>query len=279
MSGSEIPAPRFKPEVTLRPNALKAALADGQRQVGLWSSLCSNLVAEVLAYAGYDWIVIDTEHAPSAPLDVLGQLQGLAAGTAEPVVRVAWNDAVLLKRLLDIGARSLLIPFVQSAEEARRAVAATRYPPQGVRGVAVAHRANRFGRVAGYLGAANQQICVLVQLETREALDALEAIAAVDGVDGLFIGPSDLAASLGHLGNAAHPDVQATIAQACARIRAAGKPAGILAPVEADARRYFAMGFSFVAIGSDVGILAAGSTALAARMREAIDAPYSGPAV
>jgi len=168
---------------------------------------------------------------------------------------------------------------VQSAEEARQAVAATRYPPRGIRGVSVSHRANRFGRVAGYLGAAHEQICVLVQLETREALDELEAIAAVEGVDGLFIGPSDLAAALGHLGDAAHPEVQAVIAQACARIRAAGKPAGILAPVEADARRYFAMGFSFVAIGSDVGILAAGSTALAARMREAIDAPYSGPAI
>jgi 4-hydroxy-2-oxoheptanedioate aldolase len=271
--------PRMQPLVTLVPNALKAALAAQRRQVGLWSGLCSSMVAEVLAYAGYDWIVVDTEHAPSAPLDVLAQLQGLAAGTAEPVVRVAWNDAVLLKRLLDIGARSLLIPFVQSAEEARRAVAATRYPPQGIRGVSVSHRANRFGRVAGYLKAAHEQICVLVQLETGPALEALEAIAAVEGVDGLFIGPSDLAAALGHLGDAAHPAVQTAIAQACARIRAAGKPAGILAPVEADARRYFEMGFTFVAIGSDVGILSAGSTALAARMREAIGEPYTGPAV
>lgn len=265
--------------MTLPPNRLKAALAAGRRQIGLWSSLCSNVVAEVLAYAGYDWIVVDTEHAPSAPLDVLAQLQGLAAGTAEPVVRVAWNDTVLLKRLLDIGARSLLIPFVQSAAEARRAVAATRYPPEGVRGVSVAQRANRFGRVAGYLPHAAEQICVLVQLETREALVELEAIAATEGVDGLFIGPSDLAAALGHLGDAAHPEVQQAIGDACQRVRAAGKPAGILAPVEADARRYFQMGFTFVAIGSDVGILAAGSTALAARMREAIGEPYAGPAI
>ena len=272
-------AASFRPNVTLPQNRLKAALAAGRRQVGLWSSLCSNVVAEVLAYAGYDWIVVDTEHAPSAPLDVLAQLQGLAGGTAEPLVRVAWNDAVLLKRLLDIGARSLLIPYVQSAEEARRAVAATRYPTAGVRGVSVSHRANRFGRVAGYLHDAAEQICVVVQLETPEALGQLEAIAAVEGVDGLFIGPSDLAATLGHLGDAAHPEVQRAIADACARIRAAGKPAGILAPVEADARRYFEMGFTFVAIGSDVGILAAGSTALAARMREAIGEPYAGPAV
>ena len=251
-------------------NTLKAALAVGRRQIGLWSSLGSNVVAEVLAYAGYDWIVVDTEHAPNDPSDVLAQLQGLAAGTAEPVVRVAWNDKVLIKRLLDVGARSLLVPFVQSAEEARAAVAATRYPPRGIRGVSVAHRANRFGRVPGYLQSADKQICVLVQLETRAALAAIEQIASVEGIDGLFIGPSDLAADLGHLGNAAHPDVQAAIADACARIRAAGKPAGILAPVEADAKRYFEMGFTYVAIGSDVGILASGSSNLVARMREAI---------
>jgi 4-hydroxy-2-oxoheptanedioate aldolase len=254
----------------LPPNSLKAALREQRPQIGLWSSLSSNIVAEVLAYAGYDWIVIDTEHAPSDTMDVLAQLQGLAAGTAEPVVRVAWNDAVRMKRLLDIGARSLLVPFVQSAAEAKAAVAATRYPPHGIRGVSVAHRANRFGRIPGYLQNAQQEICVLVQLETRAALAALEDIAAVDGVDGLFIGPSDLAADFGQLGNAAHAEVQAAIAEACARIRAAGKPAGILAPVEADARRYFAMGFSYVAIGSDVGILAAGSSSLVARMREAI---------
>ena len=252
------------------PNSLKAALRSGGRQIGLWSSLGSNVVAEVLAYAGYDWIVVDTEHAPNDPPDVLAQLQGLAAGTAEPVVRVAWNDTVLIKRLLDVGARSLLVPFVQSAAEARAAVAATRYPPRGVRGVSVSHRANRFGRVPGYLQSADEQICVLTQLETRTALAALDEIAGVDGVDGLFIGPSDLAADLGHLGDAAHPEVQAAIADACARIRAAGKPAGILAPVEADARRYFEMGFSFVAIGSDVGILAAGSSNLLNRMRKAI---------
>jgi 4-hydroxy-2-oxoheptanedioate aldolase len=258
------------PQNTMPANRLKAALHQQHRQIGLWSSLCSNVVAEVLAYAGYDWIVVDTEHAPSEPLDVLSQLQALATGTAEPVVRVAWNDAVLIKRLLDIGTRSLLVPFVQSADEARAAVAATRYPPHGVRGVSVSHRANRFGRVVNYLHTAHQEICVLVQLETRVALGNLEAIADVAGVDGLFIGPSDLAADLGHLGNAAHLDVQAAIAEACARIRAAGKPAGILAPVEADARRYFEMGFSYVAIGSDVGLLAAGSSNLVARMRDAI---------
>jgi len=158
------------PQNIMPANPLKAALLVQRRQIGLWSALCSNIVAEVIGYAGFDWIVVDTEHAPSAPLDVLAQLQALATGTAEPVVRVAWNDAVLLKGLLDIGARSFLIPFVQNAEEARAAVSATRYPPQGIRGVSVSHRANRFGRVPNYLHTASEQMCVLVQLETAVAL-------------------------------------------------------------------------------------------------------------
>ncbi len=256
---------------TLPPNHFKAALRDGRRQIGLWSGLCSNVVAEVLAHAGYDWIVVDGEHAPNDPLTILGQLQGLNGGTAEPVVRVPWNDAVAIKRVLDIGGRTVLVPFVQSAEEARQAVAATRYPPRGIRGVSVGHRGNRFGRLPTYMKNAEQVICLLVQLETRAALAQIEEIAATEGVDGIFIGPSDLAADLGHLGNAGHPEVQAAIADACGRIRAAGKPAGILTGVEADARRYLQAGFTFVAVGSDVSLLAAGSTNLAARMREAIE--------
>lgn len=251
-------------------NAFKVALLARRRQIGLWSSLCSNVVAEVLAYAGYDWIVVDTEHAPSEPLDVLAQLQALATGTAEPVVRVAWNDPVLIKRLLDIGARSLLVPFVQSAEEARAAVASTRYPPHGVRGVSVAHRANRFGRVPNYLQNAAREICVIAQIETGAALEEIAAIAATEGIDGLFIGPSDLAASLGHLGNPMDPEVQTAIANACTRAARLGKPIGILAHSETAARTYFEMGYTFVAVGSDVGILANGSSSLATRMREAI---------
>jgi 4-hydroxy-2-oxoheptanedioate aldolase len=255
---------------TLPPNDFKAALRDGRPQIGLWSSFCSSLVAELLAHTGYDWIVVDSEHAPNDPADVLAQLQAMTGGSAEPMVRVPWNDSVLIKRILDVGGRTLLVPFVQSAEEARDAVAATRFPPHGIRGVTVAPRANRFGRVPGYLKNAERDICVVVQLETRAALGEIEAIAAVDGIDGLFIGPGDLSADLGHLGEPAHPDVQAAIADACRRIRAAGKPAGILAPVEADARRYFEMGFTYVAIGSDVGLLAAASAGVLNRMREAI---------
>lgn len=195
---------------------------------------------------------------------VLAQLQALAGGTASGVVRPAWNDPVLFKRLLDVGVQSLLVPFVQNAEEARRAVAATRYPPHGIRGVALTTRANRYGRVKDYPGRAHDELCVLVQLETGLALDNLESIAAVEGVDGLFIGPSDLAADLGHLGDSAHPEVRAAIDDAIRGICATGKAAGILAPVEADARHWLALGCLFVAIGSDVSLLARQADALAA---------------
>jgi 2-keto-3-deoxy-L-rhamnonate aldolase RhmA len=174
-------------------------------------------------------------------------------------VRPPWNDLVLVKRYLDVGAQTLLIPFVQSADEAARAVSSMRYPPHGVRGVAAAQRANRYGRAADYFTRVHDELCLLVQLETRQALAALEAIAAVEGVDGLFFGPSDLAADLGHLGNPRHPDVQDALAAACARARRAGKAAGTLAPVEEDARRYLEMGFAFVAVGTDIGLLRHGT--------------------
>src|SRR5579864_307226 len=166
----------------LPPNTFKAALNEGRRQIGLWSALCSNIAAEIIAGSGFDWIVIDTEHAPNEVPGVLSQLQAMVRGTAEPVVRCAWNDAVLIKRVLDVGGRSLLIPFVQNAEEARKAVAATRYPPLGIRGVSVATRANDYGRIRNYHQNAHLDTCVLVQLESRVALKQVEAIAAVDGV-------------------------------------------------------------------------------------------------
>ena len=255
----------------LPPNLFKTALADGQPQVGLWSSLCSNVVAEVLAGSGFDWILVDTEHAPNDIQDVLSQLQAMAGGTAEPVVRVAWNDTVLIKRVLDIGARSILVPFVQNAKEAAAAVAATRYPPLGVRGVSVAPRANKYGRVPNYHGKAHEDICVLVQVETRAAVGQIEAIAAVEGVDGIFIGPSDLAADLGHLGNTRHPEVQAMIADGRTRIRAAGKAAGFLTADPEEAARCFESGFTFVAVGSDLGVLAQGAAKRAADFRLLLD--------
>jgi 4-hydroxy-2-oxoheptanedioate aldolase len=243
-------------------NRFKQGLRAGRPQVGLWSSLSSAAATEILADSGFDWILIDTEHAPNETPMVADQLRAASLGTASPVVRPAWNDQVILKRLLDVGVQTLLVPFVQSPEEAARAVAATRYPPRGIRGVASVHRSNRYGRIPDYFTRADDEMCVLVQLETRASVEALEAIADVDGVDGIFIGPSDLAASLGHLGNNAHPEVRGTIEGACRRARAAGKPIGILAPLESDARTYLDMGFAFVAVGSDVVVLRKGCDAL-----------------
>jgi len=246
-------------------NTFKKAIREGRPQIGLWCSSCSNVTAEVIAGAGFDWILIDTEHAPNELPMVLSQLQALASGTAAPVVRPAWNDLVLIKRLLDVGAQNLLVPYVQTVEEARAAVAAVRYPPQGIRGVAVLHRANRFGRVKDYFARANDEICLLLQIETRAALQNLDGIAAVEGVDGLFIGPSDLAAALGYLGDNGHPDVRAAIEDAVERIRKAGKAAGILAPLEADACHWLERGCTVVAVGSDLGLLTRPSEALAAK--------------
>jgi 2,4-dihydroxyhept-2-ene-1,7-dioic acid aldolase len=248
-------------------NAFKHALRQGQLQIGLWSSLCSNIAAEIISDSGFDWILLDTEHSPNEIPDLVGQLQAVQRGTATPIIRPAWNDAVLAKRALDIGAQTLLFPYVQNAEEARRALASTRYPPDGIRGVSVAARASRYGRVPGYLTKANEEICVLVQVETRAALGELEAIAKVEGVDGVFIGPSDLAASLGHLGNPQHAEVQEAIRDAVSRLRALGKPAGILTGNEEEARRYIGWGYLFVAVGADVGLLAKNADALAKKFK------------
>lgn len=248
-------------------NGFKQALAQGKRQVGIWSALASPVVAEILGGAGFAWVVIDGEHAPNDISTLVPQLQAMRGGIAEPVYRVPWNDMVTIKRALDVGARTLLVPFVQNAEEAQRAVAAIRYPPRGVRGVAVVVRASDFGRVPRYLENAHLDTCLLVQLETRAALTQIEAIAAVDGVDGMFIGPSDLAADMGHLGNNKHPEVQAAIKDAAERIKAAGKPAGTLVRDAEDAERAFALGFTFVAAGIDVALLARNAEALAERLR------------
>jgi 4-hydroxy-2-oxoheptanedioate aldolase len=251
----------------LQRNAFKHAIAAGELQIGLWSSLASNIAAEIVSDAGFDWILFDTEHSPNEIPDLLAQLQAAARGTATAIVRPAWNDAVLIKRVLDLGAQSVLVPYVQNAEEARRAVASVRYPPAGIRGVAAASRASRYGRVADYLKKADGEICLLVQVETRAALEQLEAIAAVEGVDGVFIGPSDLSASFGHIGNPQHPDVQQALEDGVRRIRAAGKAAGILTLNEEEARRYIGWGYTFVAVGSDAGLLTRGADALAKRFK------------
>ena len=245
-------------------NAFKRRLLARELQIGLWCSLGSNIAAEIVGDSGFDWVLLDTEHAPNEPPDVLAQLQAFAVGTAQVVVRPAWNDAVLIKRLLDIGAQTLLVPFAQNAEEARRAVAACRYPPAGIRGITTGGRASRYGRAASYLKEADRQVCLLVQAETLGAIDRIPEIAAVDGVDGVFVGPSDLSASMGHIGNPLHPEVQRAIETAAKRINDAGKVSGILTSVEADARRYIEWGYHFVAVGTDIGLLARNADALAA---------------
>ena len=248
-------------------NPFKRALKAGKPQIGLWSSLSSNYTVEVIAGAGFDWLLLDQEHSPNDLESVLSQLQAAAAYKSHPVVRVPWNDMVTIKRMLDAGAQSLLIPYVCTAEEAKAAVSYTRYPPAGVRGVAGTTRATHFGRVKDYGKRAHEEICVLVQVETEEAMQNIEAICAVDGVDGVFIGPADLHASMGYIGETSNPKVLPLIEDAMRRIRKAGKAAGYLTPLEADARRMIAAGTNFCAVGADVGILARGAEALCAKFK------------
>jgi len=254
--------------MNLPENAFKRALARGKPQIGLWSSLSSNYTVEVIAGAGFDWILLDSEHSPADIENLLTQLQAAASYPTHPVVRIPWNDMVTIKRVLDIGAQSLLVPYVSTAAEAKAAVSYTRYPPAGVRGVAGTTRATRFGRIADYARRAHEEICLLVQVETQGALDNIEAICGMDGVDGVFIGPADLHASLGHPGEIANPKVKPMIDDAIRRIRKSGKAPGILTPNEADARHWLDCGALFVAVGADVGILARGAEALAAKFKK-----------
>jgi 2-dehydro-3-deoxyglucarate aldolase len=250
------------PAYSAFPNRFRADLVAGKRLIGCWCSLASPITTEVLGIAGFDWLLLDGEHSPNDVLTFIPQLMALKDSPSAPVVRPAWNDPVEIKRLLDAGFYNFLVPMIETADAARAAVAATRYPPDGIRGVSVAQRGNRYGTVPDYLKRANEQVCVLVQIESRKGLAAAAGIAAVDGIDGIFVGPSDLAAALGHLGNAAHPEVQQAIAEVFRVVSAAGKPLGILAPVEADARRYLEMGASFVAVGSDLGVFRAATQGL-----------------
>ena len=249
------------------PNGFKHNLLAGKRLIGCWCSLANPITAEVLGLAGFDWILLDGEHAPNDVITFVPQLMALKDSASAPIVRPTSNNAVEIKRLLDAGFYNFLIPMVQDAQDAARAVAATRYPPEGMRGVSVSQRSNRYGTVPNYFQQINQQICVIAQVESREAVAATNAIAAVAGVDCIFVGPSDLAANYGHLGNANHPEVQTAIADVFAQAKAQGKPTGILAPIEADARRYMEMGATFVAVGSDLGVFRSATQALCDRYR------------
>jgi 2-dehydro-3-deoxyglucarate aldolase len=249
------------------PNRFRRDVREKKRLIGCWASLASPISTEVLGYAGFDWLLIDGEHAPNDLESILTQLLALKDSASAAVVRPQWAEPVLLKRLLDLGVYNFLMPFIESAEQARAAVAATRYPPQGMRGIAVAQRSNRYGYCPEYFERINDNICVLVQIESRAAVEAVEEIAQVDGVDGLFIGPSDLSASLGHFGKPKHPEVQAAMRRVLDVARAHDKPVGILSAVEEDAQRYLDQGMSIVAVGLDVVLLRNASQKLAERFR------------
>ncbi|MEE3216226.1 MAG: HpcH/HpaI aldolase/citrate lyase family protein [Pseudomonadota bacterium] len=237
-------------------NPFKVAMAEGHHRIGLWLSLGDPYCAEMCASAGFDWLLVDGEHGPNDLRSLLFQLQAVTAAGGHPVVRVVQGKTALIKQVLDIGAQTLLVPMVDTAEQARAIVAATRYPPQGIRGEASPIvRASRWGARTDYLQHANDEVCLLVQAESVTALDNLEAICAVDGVDGVFIGPADLAASMGHLGNACHPEVQAAINTAITRVKHSGKAAGVLTGDPDQARHYLTLGAQFVAVGLDVSLL------------------------
>ena len=254
----------------LASNRFVKSLSDGDKQIGLWISLCSNVVAEVTAHAGYDWALVDMEHTPNDYLSVLGQLQAFAASDTTAIVRVEWNDPVAVKRLLDMGALGLLFPMIGSVSEAKEAVAATRYPPHGVRGFSGATRATKFGRVTNYTSQVEAETAVLLQLETRAAIAQAEAIAAVEGVSGVFFGPADIAADIGLLGKPMAPEVWELIMPAAKALIAKGVPVGTLVLDPAFAAELLNEGFSFVACGTDASLLAKASDSLLAVVKTAL---------
>jgi 4-hydroxy-2-oxoheptanedioate aldolase len=249
-------------------NSFKRALRAGRPQLGLWVGLADPYVAELLATSGFDWLLLDGEHAPNDVRSLLGQLQAVAPYPVHPIVRPVIGETALIKQILDIGAQTLLVPMVETAEQARALVTATRYPPRGVRGVGSAlARAARWGQVDGYLARAEEELCLLLQVESVRGLENLEAIAALEGVDGVFFGPSDLAGSMGLLGNSTDPAVQAAVSNGIATVRRAGKAAGVLTTEIPVARRYFEQGATFVGVGVDTLLLTRAARELAAAFR------------
>jgi 4-hydroxy-2-oxoheptanedioate aldolase len=257
-------------------NAFKAALRAGRPQIGLWVGLADGYVAELLATTGFDWLALDAEHAPNDPRSILAQLQAIAPYPVHAVVRTASDDATLIKQYLDIGAQTLLVPMVESAEQAERVVAATRYPPAGMRGVGSAlARASRWNQIGDYLHRCAQEICVLVQVESADGLNNLQAIASTEGVDGVFFGPADLAASMGLLGGTSDQAVQDAIAHGIETVRNAGKAAGVLSTDPTIARKYLDLRAQFVAVGIDTTLLVRAANDLRAAFKGAAVAPQS----
>ena len=251
-----------KAPYTAFPNQFRRDLLARKRLIGCWAALGSPVTTEILGLAGFDWLVLDAEHALNDVLNFVPQLMALKDSPSAPVVRPPHNDPVIIKRLLDAGFYNFLVPMVDDADDARKAVASLRYPPEGIRGVSVSHRGNRFGTVPEYFSIINDNISLQVQIESRKALGNIDEICAVDGVDAVFIGPSDLSAGLGHLNNPLHPEVQEAIRHILSRADKHKKAVGILAPAEKDARRYLDMGITAVAVGSDLGVFRSGTQAL-----------------
>ena len=249
--------------MTLPINGFKRALQAGKQQIGVWNTIPGPVVAELLAGCGFDWMVLDTEHSLTDIPDLMAMLQAVAPYPVNPVVRPQANDAVLIKRVLDLGAQTVLLPYVQTKAEAEAAVRAMHYAPRGFRGVSGMTRASRFGAVKDYVQRAGEELCLILQVETGEAVDRIQQIATVAGVDAIFIGPSDLAASLGHPGNAGHPEVVAKVEEAIGRLKAVGVPSGILTLDQAFARRCMDLGTTFTAVGVDMALLRGAAVGLA----------------
>ncbi|WP_298906706.1 HpcH/HpaI aldolase/citrate lyase family protein [uncultured Aliiroseovarius sp.] len=240
------------------PNTLRKNLAAGDMQIGLWLNLGDVSATEIAAAAGFDWCLIDGEHAPYDPVTIQNQLRAMTGYDSHPIVRAPIGEDWVIKQVLDLGAQSVLVPMVDTADHARQMVAATRYAPEGRRGMGAAvARASGWGRVADYGANINDEICLIVQAETRVAMANLDEIAAVDGVDCVFIGPADLSADMGHRGNPGHPDVKAAIAEGVAKIRAAGKAAGILHYDSTNFAYYRDLGVTFLGVGSEASLLRA----------------------
>jgi 2-keto-3-deoxy-L-rhamnonate aldolase RhmA len=254
--------------VSIRNEFLQRIEAGGRVPLGSWLMSGGATTAEALGFAGFDFLVLDMEHVPIDVPDAVEILRTLAGTPALPVVRLPWNEQIIVKRMLDGGARTLMFPFIENAEQARQAVSFTRYPPHGVRGVAAIHRASRFGQVPNYLANAADSLCVFAQLESPGAVARMDEIAGVPGIDGLFLGPGDLSAAMGHIGDIAHADVQALIAQAAQRARELGKPIGIVGPNPDMVRRFLDYGYSYAAVGSDMAMMVGRAGEFVAALRD-----------